>query len=173
MGVYWAPFGILWVPFGCLLDPFGYPLDPFGYPFGPLWDHFGGPWPPLGTILVTLASFWGPLTAERAQKVMKRGVRMLFSEFFDIFCEFARKQDDHRGAYKMLSSEAIIVISQCVASSLLFALFTLFHPRSHRRFPVPLSLQVYIYIYILLLIVPVLLLVTSPDLECTVLRRSS
>ncbi len=50
--------------------------------------------------------------------------------------------DDHRGAYKMLSSEAIIVISQCVASSLLFALFALFHPHSHPRFPVPLSLQV-------------------------------
>ena len=43
----------------------------------------------------------------------------------------------------MLSSEAIIVMSQCVASSLLFALFALFYPHSHRRFPEEIySLQV-------------------------------
>ncbi len=56
LGLLWDPLGTLWVSIGSLWVP-----------FGPLWGHFGGPWPPLGPMLVTLASFWGPLTAERAQ----------------------------------------------------------------------------------------------------------
>ena len=78
-------FGSILVTFGCLLGPLWDPLGTLWVsigslwvPFGSLWGHFGGPWPPLGPILVTLASFWGPLTAERTQKVMKRGVGKLF-----------------------------------------------------------------------------------------------
>ena len=38
----------------------------------------------------------------------------LLCEIVDIFCEFGRKQDDQRCAYKMFSSDAIIMISSCV-----------------------------------------------------------
>ena len=83
MGVYWGPFG---VPLGTL----GVSIGSLWVPFGSLRGHFGGPWPPLGPILVTLASFGGPLTAERAQKVMNEVLGSCFCEFFDIFGYFFR-----------------------------------------------------------------------------------
>ena len=108
MGVYWTPFGTLWVPLGCLLHPFGYPLDPFGYPFDTFAVTVAVLGPPLATILLTLASFWGPLTAARIKKSDEERCWHVF------LIMLGRKRDNQRCAYKRSSPEAIIVKSQGV-----------------------------------------------------------
>jgi hypothetical protein len=52
-GSLWEHFSDIWVSIGSLWVLFG----SLWVPFAPLWGHFGGPWPPLGPMLVTLASF--------------------------------------------------------------------------------------------------------------------
>ena len=95
LGVYWIPLGTLWIPLGTLLDHFGITLVVLGPPwalFWWLWHHF--------------SAFW---LQKEPNKLWREVLGSCFCEFIDILCELGRKKDDRRCAYKVFSTEAIIV----------------------------------------------------------------
>ena len=89
-GGHWDPLGTLWDPLGTLWDHLGVPWVPFGVPWEPFGTTLAVFRPPWASFWRILALFYVILSAEGAQKVLKRCFFVNYRVFLEIFRKHCR-----------------------------------------------------------------------------------